>query len=150
MIIDAIANASSYVSLSSRIATALGFISRHDLGELSIGRHDIEGDRIFANIQEYLTRPAEQCFWEAHRRYIDVQLVQSGSEAIGWGPIQKMHVVKEYDADADVVIMNGLGEQIEVSTGRFVILMPHDVHMPGLMLQKPQLVRKVVVKVAVE
>jgi biofilm protein TabA len=150
MIIDAIANASSYVSISSRIATALGFISRHDLGELPLGRHEIEGDRIFVNIQEYLTRPAEQCFWEAHRRYIDVQLVQSGIEAIGWGPIQKMHVVKEYDADADVVIMNGHGEQIEVSAGRFVILMPHDVHMPGLMLHKPQLVRKIVVKVAVE
>ncbi|HMB96459.1 MAG TPA: YhcH/YjgK/YiaL family protein [Tepidisphaeraceae bacterium] len=150
MIIDSIANASSYVNLSSRIATALGFISRHDLAKLSPGRHEIEGDRIFANIQDYLTKPAEQCFWEAHRRYMDVQFVESGIEAMGWAPIQQMQVVRAYDSDTDVVVMNGPGEQIEISSGRFVILMPHDVHMPGLMLQKPQRVRKVVVKVAVD
>src|SRR5450432_309220 len=150
MIIDTIANAESYVNLSSKIASALGFICRHDLAELSLGRHEIEGEEIFANIQEYQTRPAEKCFWEAHRRYIDVQLVQSGAEIMRWAPIQQMKIAKEYDSDADYVVLTGSGEQIEISAGRFVILMPHDAHMPGIMIERPKAVRKVVVKVAVD
>jgi YhcH/YjgK/YiaL family protein len=150
MLTDAIENATSYVNLSSRIATALGFLSRPDLITMPQGKHNIEADQIFALIQEYQTRPREQCFWEAHRKYIDVQFVQSGVESMGWAPIQKMRISKPYDAEKDLAVFEGAGQVIDISAGRFIIFMPHDVHMPCMASREPQQVRKIVVKVAVE
>jgi biofilm protein TabA len=153
MLLDTIDNAASYVNLSSSIATALGFLSRHDLAKLPLGRHEIEGDRIFAIIQEYPTRPREQCFWEAHRKYIDVQFIQTGVEAMGWSPIQRMKVSKHYDEQKDLTVFDGKGQVVEVPANSFIIFMPHDVHMPCLTAGNgsvPHPVRKIVVKVAVE
>jgi biofilm protein TabA len=150
MIIDAITNASAYASLSSDIASALGFIRRHDLAELPEGKHEIDGDRIYAIIQEYSTKPAADCFWEAHRRYIDVQFVQRGVEHFGWAPLQKLTVEKEYNQHKDLIVLKGSGQTMELTAGNFAIFMPCDAHMPGISGDHPHKVRKIVVKVAVE
>ena len=78
------------------------------------------------------------------------QFVQAGIEALGWAPIQRMTVSKPYDAEKDFEVFQGTGQTIQVPAGSFAIFMPHDVHMPGLAVGEPRLVRKIVVKVAVE
>ncbi len=50
---------------------------------VALGRHDLDGDDLFALVQEYTTRAADECVWEAHRRYIDVQFVVTGAERMG-------------------------------------------------------------------
>lgn len=149
MITDILENAPAYFNLSPRIATALQFLVRPDLSALPLGRHPIQADRIFALIQEYSTRPPEQCFWEAHRRYTDVQFLHSGTEAIGWSPIQRMNIAKEYDADKDFAVLEGDGQIIHLQAGSFAILYPHDAHQPCLAAGAPQTVRKIVIKVAI-
>ncbi len=53
-----------------------------------------------------------------------------------------------YDEERDLVVARGDSERfVEVGAGEFVILFPHDVHMPGLTAQAVRAVRKVVVKV---
>ena len=44
----------------------------------------MEGDRIFALVQRYTTKPRTEGRWEAHRRHIDLQLVVRGAERIGY------------------------------------------------------------------
>jgi YhcH/YjgK/YiaL family protein len=150
MIIDTLENASSYFSISPRIAAALKFLSRSDLAQLPVGKHSIDGDNIYALVQEYSTRPREKCGWEAHRRFIDIQFVQSGLETMGWSPIQQMTVRDEYKSDNDAAMFNGSGQLVTVPAGSFAIFMPQDVHMPCVAVDgKPQPVRKIVVKVAV-
>ena len=73
MIVDRLANLDLYRGLAPRWVKALEFLRDSDLLSLSLGRHDLDGDRLFALVQDYETKPTEQCRWEAHRRYCDIQ-----------------------------------------------------------------------------
>ena len=150
MITDALENAAAYYDLLPGIAVALRFLVDPQTQCLEIGKHQIDADRIFALVQEYNTKRRDECFWEAHRRFIDVQFVQTGIEAIAWAPIHQMRPSKPYDPKKDFEGFQGTGQTIQVPAGSFAIFMPHDVHMPGLAVGEPRLVRKIVVKVAVE
>ena len=83
MIIDDIRHAPLYRPLSPRIAAALDFLHDVDLACLAEGRYDIDGDRIFALVQSYVTVPSAEGSWEAHRRYLDLQHVVQGREGLG-------------------------------------------------------------------
>ncbi len=50
------------------------------------GRHELEGEELYASLSTYVTgEPAGKPF-EAHRRYIDIQAVLSGREVLYLGP----------------------------------------------------------------
>ena len=60
----------------------------------------------------------------------------------------KMVEAAPYDEEKDLVVATGESERrVRVDAGEFVILFPHDVHMPGLTGRHRSSVRKVVVKV---
>ena len=43
------------------------------------GKYDLMGDKLFVRMQEYATNPLEASLWEAHRKYIDIQFMLSGT-----------------------------------------------------------------------
>jgi YhcH/YjgK/YiaL family protein len=150
MIIDTLSHAGNYTSLTPGIAMAFKFLKRPDLATLQPGKHLIDADKIFALIQDYTTRPAGDCRWESHRRYVDVQFVLSGREQMGWAPLDLLQVTKPYDAEKDVQFLSGSGTMLPAPAGTFVIFMPHDAHMPCVADGDTCPVRKIVIKVAVE
>ena len=83
MIVDRIENAELYTALSPRIAMALRALRDTDLATREVGRYELDGDRVFALIHRYETKPVEKGIWEAHRKYIDVQYVARGDEQKG-------------------------------------------------------------------
>ena len=87
--------------------------------------------------------------WEAHRRYIDVQYVHVGGEHLGHAHLSTL-VAGEYDADRDLVPATGSGSLVALAAGSFAILWPQDAHRPGVAVDAPRHVRKVVLKVAVD
>lgn len=146
MIVDLVTNAAQYYTISPHIERALRFLAQDDLRKRPCGRHEISGRNFFALIQEYDTKTRENAFWEAHRKYIDVQYVVSGTELIGYSPLPRMKHLS-YDKEHDLVKLEGKGNFVEMHSGDFMILGPQDAHMPGIMLDHPQTVRKIVVKV---
>lgn len=147
MVADHIKYASEYFNLNPRIRLALEYLQRVDAGALEPGRHDVDGDRVFALVSDYTTRLPEDAFWEAHRRHVDVQFVQAGRERIGYGNLAAFEC-EPYDAERDLVVARGASDRsVDVGPGGFVILFPHEAHMPGLTAQAVETVRKVVVKV---
>ena len=149
MVCDHITYASEYFNLGTGIRTALQFLQEGELDSLAEGRHDVDGDRVFALVSDYDTRPAAEAFWEAHRQHVDVQFVHSGCERIAFGSLPAFEV-DPYDAERDLVVARGASPQaVELGPGGFVILFPHDVHMPGLIARSVTRVRKVVVKVRI-
>jgi YhcH/YjgK/YiaL family protein len=90
-------------------------------------RHDLDGDRLFALVQEYTTRAAEQCVWEAHRRYIDVQFMAVGAERMGYAPLATMREREPYDAARDVAFFEPGTEFVTIQEGMFAIFGPEDV-----------------------
>jgi YhcH/YjgK/YiaL family protein len=151
MIIDKIDNASLYYGLGKRITSALRFLSENDLAKMDPGKYEIDGANIFASIMNYESKPAVQGFWEVHRQYIDVQYVAEGIERIGYAHMNDLTADGPYDTEKDFQKLKGDGGNFFVMrTGTFVILWPHDAHMPGLTLTTPLPVKKIVVKVLVQ
>ncbi|MBI5296799.1 MAG: YhcH/YjgK/YiaL family protein [Chloroflexi bacterium] len=148
MIFDTLDNLARYDGLGHNLPRALKFLAETDLATLPIGRIDIDGDDLYAMTQEYLTKPAEQGKWEAHRKYIDIQYVIGGTERMGFANLRTMQV-GEYVPERDFLSMNGTGSFVDVFAGSFVIFFPEDGHMPCLCADEPQQVRKVVLKVKV-
>ena len=117
-------------------------------------RVDLQGDDVFALVQRYRTKSPEEGFWEAHRRYIDVQCVIEGAENMGCAPLESMRITQPYDAEKDYVMLAPRRPEdvnyVCVPEGMFAIFMPHDAHFPGLAVGgKIASVKKIVVKVAV-
>lgn len=147
MVHDHIKYASEYFNLSQGIRVALEYLATSNLDLLEPGRHDVQGDDVFALVSDYRTRTPAEAFWEAHRRHVDVQFVHSGVERIAYGDLALFQSAP-YDAERDLIVATGESNRfVDVGAGGFAILFPHDVHMPGLTGARQEAVRKVVMKV---
>lgn len=149
MILDSLSNASLYAQLSPRLAEGFRFLRSANLKTLAVGRVEVAGPSVFALVQDYQTKPVEQGFWESHRRHIDIQYVVSGAERIGHAPIDTLRVTDPFDDEKDLIKYAGGGDFVTVREGQFTVFFPHDGHMPGIRVDGPVAVRKVVVKVAI-
>lgn len=152
MICDRIGNSARYSSISPGIALALEALRSGRFAEASDGRHHIDGDRVFALVQRYTTRPPDQCAFESHREYIDVQMVVSGEEMMGHAPVSKLAVAAPYDEAKDFAKYAPFegATWLRLSGGEFAIFFPEDGHMPCVQAGAPSSVLKIVVKVRVE
>ncbi len=149
MIFDTLDNLNRYAGLPHNLHRALEYLSETDLRSLPVGRIDIDSDRLYALVQEYTTKPAKQGLWEAHRKYIDIQYMQTGCERMGFANICTM-TLGEFVPEKDFQPMSGTGSSVDVFEGAFVIFFPEDGHMPGLCVDAPEPVRKVVLKVKID
>ena len=148
MVADRLSNAALYRPLSPRIAQALQFLSRPELASLEDGKHPIDGDNMFAIMLRTQTQPIEQARWEAHRRYIDVQYMVTGTERIGVGHISRF-IQEPYDPELEVIWLNGDGDFLTFHEGMFMIFWPEDAHQPRVMVNERADVIRAVVKIAV-
>lgn len=146
MILDDLAHAEQYRGLGPGFDRALRYLRTTNLGALETGRHDIDGDNVFALVSDYETKPRQACAWEAHRRHADVQYVHTGTEQMGVAALPTL-AAGPYDEEKDVLFAKGSGEFFALRPNRFVILFPHDAHMPGVSAAEPATVRKIVIKV---
>jgi biofilm protein TabA len=148
MIYDKLALFSRYAGLGKKLSTALSYLATQDFTATRPGRIDIQGDDLYALVQEYTTRPVGQGVWEAHRCYIDVQNMVSGQERIFFAPVETMQL-GTYVEEKDFLSMTGDGSPLDLFAGFFVVFFPEDAHMPGLQVGTPEFVRKIVIKLAV-
>ena len=103
MIFDKIENSNLYENINPRIKKAFQFIKETDFSNLDLGKHVIDGEDVFAILMEYETKPASDCKLEAHKKYMDVQYIISGSENIGYAPLTSQKPSKIYDDKDDYV-----------------------------------------------
>ena len=138
-------------SLPDAVLEGLRFLSETDLASVPAGRIDIDGDRIFANVQDGLTRAKDENRPESHRRYLDIQYVVSGAETIGFAPLAKAGPVTEDFAEtSDLLFYDIMNDEMPLvlSEGSYAVFYPWDVHRPGCAVSNPgEKVRKVVVKI---
>jgi YhcH/YjgK/YiaL family protein len=150
MILDTINQRKKYDGLAMGIPQALDYLAQTDFNTLPDGKQAIDGDRLFAIVQRYKTKPFSEARWEMHRRYIDVQYIARGSERMGYLPWSESLPVQEtYDPARDVAFYAASGVLLPVSAGMFAIFAPDEVHAPCLSPAEPELpgdVLKVVVK----
>lgn len=134
MILDSIANSSRYYALNERLKAVFDYIATTDLGSLAVGRHDIDGDRLFVNVSELELRDISAAHLEVHNRYLDVQVVLGGEELFGWSDRADCQVAEgEFDAERDILFYADAPQTFYmVRPGQFTILFPEDAHAPML------------------
>ncbi len=141
------------LSYPPAIWDALVYLKTQDFSKMADGKYPVGDKGITAIVQHYKTRPVEKCLPEAHEKFIDIQFLVDGEEALGWCPLSPDLVVAEnYDKDKDIVFYKSLvpDSSVILVPGSFAVLYPLDVHRPGCALDEPEPVSKVVVKVPVE
>ena len=149
MIIDRLVNSHLYAGLPPRIQRAFQYLRETDWQTTEVGKYEVEGKSLFALVQQYSTKLKSQGKWESHRKYIDIQYVVEGTEQIGYAHLSRLGQ-GEYDAAKDFLPLSGEGDYLTLSSGDFMLLYPEDGHKPGLALADSRIVKKVVVKIAVE
>jgi YhcH/YjgK/YiaL family protein len=151
MIMDKIENWNLYFSRESNLYPGVEFILKQINGNIQDGRFEIEGNDGYAMVQSYMTDAPENKKLESHRRYIDIQYIVSGKEAIGWLPAGGLRVMTPYSDENDVIFFHS-AESISpliLAPGMFAVFYPSDAHRPGCFLDKPKPVRKIVIKVKI-
>lgn len=150
MIYDLINNSDLYLSINPNLKSAFDFLRKKDLFALEIGRHEIDGENSFALVSEYKSKDESAGRWEAHKNYLDIQLVLMGKEKFGFSNLKEMtKVTAEYSAENDIMFFEGSGNFLELSVGYFVIVFPSDAHKPSITGEIESDVRKIVVKVKI-
>ena len=149
MILDRLENASRYYD-GGRLEQALKLLAGYTPALFeSAPRNVVDGDRLFANHAAYVTSPLEGGCMESHRRYADVMLMLSGSEAIYRDEAAELTETVPYSEEKDVTLyaLRPDPTRLILTPGSFVVLYPEDAHCPGRILHEAEEVRKVIVKV---
>ena len=147
MIFDKIENIQIYSDINPAVVKALNYLKETDFSKMKSGKNEISGEDIFSIVSDYETRDLENCRLEAHRKYIDIHFMAEGSEQIGYSLLSNQKKATEYDEENDFILYCGEKNYLRLEEGMFAIFFPSDLHMPGIMLEKPEVVKKVVVKV---
>ncbi len=112
------------------------------------GRYEFSGG--FLMIQEGTTNPIGTGCFEAHRKYLDVQLLLRGAETILWAPLEAVSPAGAYDPQADRSAHTGAGAPIPIAPGTFYVCFPQDAHQCCLHTAAPTSYRKAVIKLRLE
>ena len=86
---------------------------------------------------------------EAHRRFIDIQLVISGDEEMGWRPTADCHqaTIPYSEQDDEVVFGDAAESWLQAPAGKFAVFFPEDAHAP---LAGKGALHKAVIKIAMD
>lgn len=125
MIIDKVENIRFYSGLLNNLDNALQAVRA--LENYEPGKYSFDGGGYFM-VQKGDTKPMEEGNYEAHKKYVDVQLMAEGSEEIAWADISDLKEAS-YDEEKDKTVLSGPVEHtMKIGPGMCWIAFPHDGH----------------------
>ena len=133
------------------IAEVCDYLKGLDLNGLELGRHDVSSD-IFMNVVEFETAEAGSKKAELHHRYLDVQLLISGSELIEFGVGNpNLDDYETYQEEDDYQLTTQTIENknsVSLKPKMFAVFFPYEAHKPGCNVGEQSVkVKKLVVKI---
>lgn len=137
--------------LPEAIQACFAYAKERDLEALADGTYEINGDSLFLNIAEYATQPPEARVWEAHKAYVDVQLILRGSERVDINFLEQMQEIQAQE-EKDLWLYEGTEKaRVFLQEGDFIICYPTDAHRAGICVMDCQeTVKKAVFKVKLQ
>ncbi len=149
IIMDRLDQAEKFFNLHPRFKEVFTFLREKNLSELSLGKHEIDGDRLFYIIEKRPGQTKAEAQLEAHRKYIDIQYVVAGTDEMGWKASAECKSIDiPYDENNDIMFYKDEpASWTKVPAGSFTIFFPADSHAP--MVSKDE-IHKVVFKIAVK
>ena len=137
--------------VAGNVKKALELLKQVDVMNLPNGKTPLDGENIFASVNTYETEPVTDRRPEKHFKYIDIQILGAGREAIGYTDVENVSVLTEDRRETNDVVFYGTTRKenfVELEKGDFAIFFPWEVHRPNCWFgEGPETVKKIVVKV---
>lgn len=134
------------------VRMAFDFLEQHrTAADLADGRHDLDDERTYAIMVTHTPKPASECRFETHQRYADIVYIAEGTEMIGYAPVTDLVPTGGYDQEKDLSFYEtpDFFTPVLLRAGMVAIFYPEDGHMPGVIYEHADRVRKIVVKARV-
>ena len=142
-------DALSYRGIHPNLALALEHITEEGLAAIGCDRVELKGRDVYATRFTYETIPVEESFFEAHRKYLDIHIMLSGSERVEIAPPEKLTEFDRTEAN-DFYAYRGEGDyKLVLSPGDFLVVFPNDAHRIKMQVEGPETVTKAVFKVRI-
>lgn len=137
--------------LCQSIKKCLAFAKKNKMNTWKAGSYCLDEKGIRLNINEYTTSPRTslQTKFEAHKKYMDLQLILVGRECADFGKVSEMER-GEYEESRDFMEVYGhrIGTVV-LSEGDFIICYPEDAHCTAITDEEDLKVKKAVFKIPV-
>jgi biofilm protein TabA len=148
MILSALSQSGRYVALHPLFQRAFDYIRDTDFFAMAPGRYNLIGEDLIVIVEQVPAKTKEIAKLEAHRKYIDIQLVLEGNETMGWKPLADcLNPVREHSEERDIRFFHDApASYVPVPPDHFCIFFPEDAHAP---LVGSGTIRKVIFKVAI-
>lgn len=151
MIFDDIRNIKNYAEIDEKIVNFIINLK----SDTPLGKIYLSDDRLtFANVEEYTTKTVENCRLEAHKKYIDIQLLLEGVEELDYTGVEGLNVAEAYSKERDIMFFETPARvlnRVILEKGKFALLYPHEAHQPQMAYKNtPSKVKKVVVKIPIK
>ena len=132
--------------VSARLEEALRAFSQIYSNDLAPGKYALSGEDFF-NVKDNITRAYEDCQFEMHKDYTDVQLVLHGTEILAYRQ-RGDHEVPREQAGGDCWLFEDTEDcdQICLTDGMFAVFFPGELHKPNVQLGPERQNRKVIIK----
>ena len=141
-------DAPAYRGIHPNLDLALERITPEFLASVGSERVDIV-DGVYATRFTYETVPAEESFFEAHKKYLDIHIMVEGREGVEIAPPEALAEFDRVEAN-DFYAYRGEGDyKLVLSPGDFLVVFPGDAHRIKMQLDGPKTVSKVVFKVKI-
>jgi YhcH/YjgK/YiaL family protein len=147
VIVDTLGRLALYDGAHPGIEAVRAFLRATELAHLAPGRHTIDGERLYALASVDQGRGSDGARLEAHRRYIDLQVVVAGQERMGWRALDERFTEEgPFEPARDIGFYTDRPTLwLDLRPGEFAIFFPTDAHAP---LGGTGEVRKVVFKLS--
>lgn len=139
------------LSLPPVLAQFCEKVKHLDLINLPLGQQELV-DGIKMNVMEFQTAAAETKQAELHRKFIDIQVLISGEEAIEYSVIEpNLALYTEYNEQDDYQLTPEVEHKntVVLRPKMFAIFLPNEPHKPGISVSGDKTLKKLVVKVPV-
>ncbi len=147
MIIDKTLRAPAYGALLPGIENGLAAVNA--LKDLEVGRYEFDGG--YFMVQKGTTKPIEEGTFEAHRKYIDVQIIVEGAEEVAWQNLADLEECVPYNPEKDNARYKGAHDHVmKITAGMFYAAFPEDGHQPVAHTKESMTFTKIVMKLPVK
>lgn len=150
MIFDSIQNKDNYQDFPM-LYQALCFLSELPQNELPNAGTTLIKDKLFCNPIILTSKPEEECAYEAHKNFIDLHYIVSGTERIATADITVLTTTTPYTPEKDIEFLTGKADgYYDLKPGQFMVCFPNDAHKVAMMVEKPANIQKIVFKIRKE
>ena len=135
MIVANLTNKQEYYGIHPELDKALDYLTPEFLENAPTEKTLLDGENLFVTKFHLETIPEEQTFFEAHRKYLDIQVVTQGMERVEIAHPDSLTLTEN---QGDFYGYTGQGEQsVILKPGNFLVVFPGDAHRLRLPLRQP-------------